>query len=229
MQPNTNFYNPSTPEGNDDGMVLKPIVFKPFKNTKTNNFFSYAYDVIERNQSANADSDIEWVHGAPEKIQRKIDAVKKLHDKIKEKRAYLKKKAKRLSLDRKDEIQEEIAEIFMEIDEVIYPESERVYVESKESIRFRKEQQNELTLDAASIAALTGNPQQQIVGSTADASIAQAKLELAEQRLAEIEEQDNTELEEMKAKLEEAQAELKKPPSRRKAGFKPDPVTTEQE
>ena len=223
MQRNEDYYDPSTPEGNDDGMVLKPIVFKPLKNTKTGNFFSYAFGVINRNKSINADNEIQWVHGAPAEIQRKVDAVRELHEKIVKMYVHLKKIAKKGTALQKEEMEEKIAEVFLQINQVIYPDNEREFIESKEAKRFRQEQLNELTLDAQSIAALTGKAQP-AMGSTADASIAQAKLENALAQIKELEEQDsNQELIDAQSQIAEMQAELDKPPSRRKAGFKPTP------
>lgn len=184
-----NYYDPETEQDGrqGDGVVLKPRPFKPLKNTKTNNFFSYSYAVAERNASANNDFDIIWVHGAPKELQKRIDTVEKMHrDAV--------QLHEELVQAMKDEYKPGIRlatkafnKQLVAIDEFIYPVSEREYVESKEAKRFRLEQVNELTLDAASIAALQSGMQAPM-GSTADASIAQAKLEVAEQRIKELEE-----------------------------------------
>jgi len=209
QQPNQDYYNPSTQDGFDNGMVLKPIVFKPLKNIKTGNFFSYSYDVIERNKSANGDQSIRWVTNAPAEMQAKIDKVIKIHDHIVEMKLKLKKIAKKGTQYQKEEMEEQIAEQFLVIDGIIYPENERKFVESHESKRVRLEQQNELKLDEASIAALRGAPAAPM-GSTADASIAEAKLKLAQQQLAEMEEQDNAELTEALEEIKKLKASAKR-------------------
>lgn len=229
MQQQQDFYNPSTQDGFDDGMVLKPIVFKPFKNRKTGKFFSYSYGLMERNRSGNSDSNMDWVSKAPAKMQRKIDAVREIHETVRGLYDKMKVLAKKGTQYQVDELKEVIAGKFDEINEIIYPESERKFVESAEAIRLRLENQNELTLDAGSIAALRGEVvPMAAVGSTADVSIAEAKLAVAEEKLKKMQEaidsnaQDDGEKsqDEKDAEIEMLREELKKSPSRRKAAFK---------
>ncbi|RKZ91541.1 MAG: hypothetical protein DRQ40_09765 [Gammaproteobacteria bacterium] len=188
MNPNQTYYDPASEQDGrtGDGIVLKSRPFKPLRNRKTLNFFSYSYDLAERHKSSNGNSNIQWVYGAPEEMQKRIDTVSSMHDVTVDLHADL---VQAMKDEDKPAIRKATAAIKTQteaIDEFIYPESEHEYVESKEAKRFRLEQQNELTLDAASIAALRGEVAAPM-GSTADASIAQAKLEVAMKRIAELE------------------------------------------
>lgn len=184
MQQQQDYYDPAL-EGlaKDMQIVLKIVPFKPLYNRKTGNFFSYSYSTATRNQSANADDDIEWINftneNIPKDIRDKARKLKGLHEDMVILHAKLRKAAHFKNLERVEELEEEIKEFYTVIDDAIYPESERKYIESKEAERFRLDQQGELKLDAASIAALTAGANQP-PGATADASIAQAKLEVAE-------------------------------------------------
>ena len=205
------YFDPNTLPGNNNETVLKPKIFKPLMNIKTGNFFSYSYGTAERGQSPNAGDNMRWVTEAPTEMQDKIDKVRGVHRIITGMYTQLKKISKKGTAYQKEEMQDKIAEQFEIINEIIYPKSEHEYVESKEGRRFRLEQQGELKLDAESIAALTaGAP---VAGSTADASITQAKLEVAEQRIADMEAQDNTALVEAQATIKrlEANAKRRKP------------------
>ncbi len=216
------FFDPSTPTGFDDGKVLKSKIFKPLRNSKTGNFFSYSYDVIERNRSANSDGNIEWVTGAPQDMQAQIESIRVIHDKIYRMKIQMKGLAKKGTQYQMEEMQERVNRELAKIDEIIYPENEREYVESSESKRVRLDNQKELTLDAGTIAALQGQP---APGSTSDASVAEAKLKLAEETMAKMQTaiDDNAQGNDSEKDDEIAMLrnELAKPPSRRKAEFKP--------
>jgi len=225
-QQNQDYYNPSTQDGFDDGTVLKAKAFRPIRNRKTNNFFSYSYNLIERNRSGNSDSNMEWVTKAPPEMQRKIDAIRVVHEEVRVLYDRMKVLAKKGTQFQVDELKEVIAEKFSDINEIIYPVADRVYVESSEAKRARLEQQNELTLDAASIAALRGQP---VAGSTADSSIAEAKLKLANEKIANMQASiddaakgGDSEMsqDEKDAEIAMLREQLKKSPSRRKAEFK---------
>lgn len=219
------FYNPSTQDGFDDGMVLQPVTFKPFRNRKTNNFFSYSYNLMERNRSGNSDSNMEWVTKAPAEMQRKIDAVREIHEKVRGLFDKMKVLAKKGTQYQVDELKEVIDGKFDEINELIYPVGVREYIESAEAKRLRLENQNELTLDAGSIAALRGEAAPAVMGSTADASIAEAKLQVAEEKLKKMQaaidsNAQETTQDEKDAEIAMLRKELDKSPSRRKAEFK---------
>lgn len=193
MQPQQDYYDPSLDGLSQDmQIVLKGKPFKPLHNVKTGNFFSYSFAVAERNKSANADNDIEWIDynnsKIPKKIRDKTKKVFELHKELVSLHSDLKEAVEDEDKGSVRRIKKSITKMFVDMDELIYPEAEREYVESKEAERYRLEQQGELKLDAASIAALTGaqhtvdvNP-----GATADASIAQAKLEVAQKRIDEL-------------------------------------------
>jgi len=185
--PQKEYYDPAREvEGrNGEGVVLKPKPFKPLKNIKTGNFFSYSFAMAEHNTSINNDPNIVWVDGAPPEMQDKINSLRAMH-------AHARTLHDELIQSMKDQdkpgvrrAKKAITDFQVETDEFIYPISEREYVESRESKRFRLEQQNELTLDAASIAAL--RQPLASAGSTADASLAQAKLDVALQKIADLE------------------------------------------
>jgi len=185
--PQKDYYDPAQDADgrNGEGVVLKPKPFKPLKNIKTGNFFSYSFAMAEHNTSINNDPNIMWVDGAPKVMQEKINTLRDMH-------AHARSLHRDLIQCMKDEdkpgvrrAERAIKDFQIEIDEFIYPISEREYVESQEAKRFRLEQQNELTLDAASIAAL--REPLAPAGSTADVSLAQAKLEVALQKIAELE------------------------------------------
>ena len=185
--PQKEYYNPDTEiDGRmGEGLVLKPRPFKPLKNIKTGNFFSYSFATAERNNSINNDPDIIWVHNAPPEMQDKIDTLNQMHQHVKSLHDELVQCMKDEDKPGIRRAEKTIIDFNLEIDEFIYPESEREYVESLEAKRVRLEQQNELTLDAASIAAL--REPLAPMGSTADASLAQAKLEIALQKIADLE------------------------------------------
>lgn len=193
-QPQQQFYDPAL-DGLAQNMtiVLKGKPFKPLYNKKTRNFFSYSYDLAERNDSANNDSDMTWVSTSddrvPKYIQDKVREVKKLHYQVKDLREEYEEAEKDEDRRYMRQLRKQIALKMQEIDFIILPEAEREFVESKEAERYRKETQNELTLDANSIAALMGRSPQQISGTTADASIAQAKLEEANKQIAKLKEE----------------------------------------
>lgn len=215
MQAQQNFYDPSLDGlANDMRIVLLGKPFKPLRNIKTGHFFSYSYGVAERNKSANMDNDIEWIDfnnpNIPEKIREKARQVYAFHKEIVKAHEARLKASKFKNLERVEELTERIEEMFEEMDEIIYPPSERKYVESKEAERYRLEQQGELKLDAASIAALTRDSV--VPGATADASIAEAKLDVAQKRI-----------DELQAALDKQLQDVK-PTPRKKAGVKAKPA-----
>lgn len=208
MQPQSSFYDPDL-EGlsKDMQIVLKGKPFKPLRNKKTGNFFSYSYDTATRNSSANANDDIEWVDhtdtSIPKPIRDKIKKVRELHNDMVQLHLNMKEAVMDEDKSAIRKIKRQITELKEIINQTIYPEAEREYVESKEAERFRLEQQGELKLDAASIAALTGNKG---AGSTADLSIAEAKLQESEKKAAEMQKRMDLM---QKALDEQAQGEVK--------------------
>lgn len=183
------FFDPATAVTGrqGEGIVLKPRPFKPLRNTKTGNFFSYSFAVINRNRSPNSSNNMEWVSAAPIEMQKRIDHVRTMHNDLVVLHADLVQAMKDEDKPATRRAEAAIKKQTAAIGDYIYPEEEREYVESHEAKRFRLEQQNELTLDAASIAALRGDGAP--MGTTADASIAQAKLEVAEAKIKKLEEE----------------------------------------
>jgi len=128
---------------------------------------------------------MQWVYGAPDDLQDKIDTVEKMHEFAVELNEDLVTAMKDEDKPAIRKAKADIKDHMLEIDLFMFPDDERQYVESKESRRFRLEQQNELTLDAASIAALRGGSVES--GSTSDASVAHAKRDLALEKIKELE------------------------------------------
>lgn len=163
----------------DGFKVLKPKPLKVFRNTRTGNLFGYSFNLIQYNMSANSDMELKWIDNASDKEQAVINKIRSMHNEIvrtveKHDQAV---KDKNNTLAR--ELKHRKAQQLKEIDLVVYPMNEREYVESKEDKRFRLQQQNELKLDAGTIAALSGNNGQGVELVKKDLEIEKLKGKLA--------------------------------------------------
>lgn len=171
---------PTNNEIRERGLVLKNLEFKPLINIKTNNDFSYSYALMARNNSVNSAGNLRWKNEAEyPAIAKKLTALREKHEALEELHSEMKLAVKDEDRRAQRGIVKDIKAMHIEIGFIIHPEAEREYVESRQAKHIRLKQQNELKLDAGTIAALTGK-------APTD-GVAEAKLKLANEKIAELE------------------------------------------
>lgn len=179
----TTYFDPDAKVVEPRHLIPKHKPFKPLRNVKTGNFFSYSFPVIFRNRSSNSDNEIVWVTDAPDHIQEKIDKIREMHEQAVRIHAKREQADKERNVSKVKELTTQFEAIMADIDEVIYPKAEREYVESAQSQYLKEKESREMKLDKESLTALRGEEP----GSTADTAVLEAKLKLAEEKLKAME------------------------------------------
>jgi len=124
--------------------TLKVPMFRPLVNVKTRNFFAYSFAILTRNKSANSESSIHWVTGAPDHIQEKIEHVKSLHHNLDSLYSDMDFAAKDGDRGLLRSLKRKVSGLTTEIDEVCYPLDERRKVETAQSALLKLEKSNKV-------------------------------------------------------------------------------------
>lgn len=206
------YFDPDAEVVEPQHLVPKHKPFKPLRNIRTGNFFSYSFPVVFRNRSPNSDNEIVWVEGAPEHIQEKIDTIKDMHNEAVKIHMAREKADKARDVAKVRALTIQFNKILEDIEEVIYPKAEREYVESAQAKYLKEKESREMKLDRESLSALRGEA---VPGSNEEAAVLKAKLKLTEEKLKALES-----TEEAQAAVDPVAAEPVKPASRKKASVK---------